>query len=200
MRIAPPPPPPCLVRPYPSSQKGGTLIAEGVVDLATHRERLCNPDAYRPPQCPRCGHTVLHVHDYRERTLRAEVAAAVVRVVRYRCTNKRCRARWQILPQIIARWLWRTWVVVERVTVQAPPAPRLPPVPARTVRRWAARLQSAARVLVQSLASSAAARLVSVAQHLGLAASRLDLVAGCALSLAALAALIHRLIPGLRLI
>jgi len=200
MRSAPPPlPPPCLVRPYPSSQKGGTLIAEGVTDLAAHLERIGNPDAYRPLACPTCGHTGLHVHDYRERTLRAEAGVPVARVVRYRCTHEQCRARWLILPAIIARWLWRTWTVVERGTGMGPPAGRGPAVPRRTVRRWSARLQSAARPVVQALAMSGAAALVAVAQRLGLGATRTALVGAMALALGPLAALVHRLIPGLRL-
>ena len=39
----PPPAPRCLERPYPSSQKGGTLIAEDVGDLTAHQKRLAHP-------------------------------------------------------------------------------------------------------------------------------------------------------------
>ena len=73
-RPSPPPSPRYLERPYTSSQKGGTLIAEEVTDLETHARRLCDPDGYRPSCCPRCGHGVLHVHDYRSRVLRALAA------------------------------------------------------------------------------------------------------------------------------
>lgn len=53
-RTPPPPPPACLVRPYPSSQKGGTLIAADVRDPETHRGRLAS-GGYRPRECKRCG-------------------------------------------------------------------------------------------------------------------------------------------------
>jgi hypothetical protein len=53
----------CLVRVRPSSQKGGTIIAEDVTDRATHDRRLGSPDGYRPAFCPNCGARTLHVHD-----------------------------------------------------------------------------------------------------------------------------------------
>ena len=96
------PPPPtrevCLVRLRPSSQKGGTIIAEDVTDRATHDRHICDPDGYRPAFCPNCGETTLHVHDYRERILRAEPGAPVARVVRHACVG--CDAIWQILPAL----------------------------------------------------------------------------------------------------
>ena len=36
-------------------QKGGTLIAEDVTDIATHRQRLSTPDGYRSESCIHCG-------------------------------------------------------------------------------------------------------------------------------------------------
>ena len=54
-RVPPPQEAACLSRPYPSSQKGGTLIAEDVGDLLTHRRRLAAPDGYRPEHCLGCG-------------------------------------------------------------------------------------------------------------------------------------------------
>jgi hypothetical protein len=68
----PPHPPACLERPYPSSQKGGTLIAEQVRDLEAHLEQVSDPDGYRPARCPHCGHGVLHAHDHRARKLRGD--------------------------------------------------------------------------------------------------------------------------------
>ena len=47
----------------PSSQKGGTIIAEDVTDRATHDRRIRDPDGYRPAFCPNCGERTLHVHD-----------------------------------------------------------------------------------------------------------------------------------------
>jgi hypothetical protein len=74
-RLPPPHQEACLVRLRSSSQKGGTIIAEDVTDRATHERRVCDPDGYRPPFCPNCGGRTLHVHDYRERVLRAEPGA-----------------------------------------------------------------------------------------------------------------------------
>ena len=213
-RVSPPHPPACLVRPYPSSQKGGTLIAEDVLDRAEHEMRLADPDRYRPEHCPGCGHGVLHVHDYRTRCLCAEPDKPEIRILRFRCPPPGCSARWQVLPAFVARHLWRSWPVVgtalnERSKTEAsepalpctpPMATRPPPVPARTRRRWKARLDSLARMLVQVLASSGDAALETVARGLGLDATRREWVIAMNRSLAALAALVHRLVPGIRLI
>ena len=45
----PPPPEPedCLIHSRVSRYKGGTLIAEDVLDLATHGRRIVDPDGYR---------------------------------------------------------------------------------------------------------------------------------------------------------
>lgn len=195
---SPPPPPRHLEQPYPSSQKGGTLIVAEVTDLETHARRLCTPDGYRPAQCPRCGHRVLHVHDYRERVLRADPAGAVITVVRYRCAAVACGARWLLLPLLLARRLWRRWTVVTAATEGWRPS-AWPKVPARTVRHWRARLGLAGRRLTQVLAASGAPDLAAVATRLGLTPSRRQLVQALALPLGAVAALLHQLAPGLRL-
>jgi len=197
-RPSPPQPPKYLEYPYASSQKGGTLIAEDVTDLETHERRLCDPDGYRPSSCPRCGHTVLHLHDYRPRVLRADPDRAEITVVRHRCVGAECGARWQILPLLLARHLWRRWVVVKAAAVGRRPAD-WPPVPPRTQRRWRARLRMAGRRLTQVLAASGSATLEEVAQRVGLRATRLDVVLALGLTLSAAAALVHRLAPGLRL-
>lgn len=197
-RLPPPQPPSYLDHRYPSTQKGGTLIAEDVTDLAAHERRLCDPNGYRPPVCPRCGHGVLHVHDYRGRVLRADPERAMTTVVRHRCARASCSARWLILPLLLARQLWRRWEVVEASTLGRRPA-QWPSVPARTRRRWRARLQMAGRLLVQVLAASDAAVLGRVAERVGLAGSRLELVLALGFSLSHAAALLHRLAPGLRL-
>lgn len=202
-RVSPPHPPACLVRPYPSSQKGGTLIAEDVLDRASHEARLADPDGYRPERCPRCGHEVLHIHDYRERRLRAEPGKPVIQIIRHRCPPPGCGARWQTLPAFVARHLWRSWRVVEVAVGQTPasePATHLPPVPKRSKRRWRARLYSAALMLVQVLATSGDAALETVARGLGLEATRRDWVVAMNGSLASLAGLVHRLVPGVRLL
>jgi len=198
-RPAPPPPPRYLEQCYPSSQKGGTLVAEDVTDLETHARRLCTPDGYRPSRCPRCGHGVLHVHDYRARLLRADPDQVVITVVRYRCAAAECGARWLLLPVLLARHLWRRWQVVEVAALERRRPPDWPPVPPRTRRRWRARLRMGGRVLTQVLAASALPALEVVAQRAGLTATRLDLVLALALPLCAAAALLHRLAPGLRL-
>src|SRR5207253_2889976 len=66
-QLPPPESEACLFRLRSSTQKGGTLIAEDVTEHAKHERRICDPDGYRPPFCPRCGKGPLHVHDYRER-------------------------------------------------------------------------------------------------------------------------------------
>lgn len=135
-RLPPPGPRACLVRPCPSSQKGGTLIAEEVTELTAHQRRVCDPDGYRPERCPRCGHDVLHIHAYRERQVLGE-DGPVMRIVIHRCAEQECRATWRSLPKFLARRLWRTWRTVERaVWPEAVTPPQQPPVPRRTVRRW----------------------------------------------------------------
>ena len=197
-RPSPPQPAKYLEQPYASTQKGGTLIAEDVTDLETHERRLCDPDGYRPSRCPRCGHPVLHVHDYRPRVLRADPGRVVVKVVRHRCVGADCGARWLTLPLLLARHLWRRWEVVEATTRGRRPVD-WPPVPERTRRRWWARLRLAGRRLTQVLAASGSATLEGVAQRLGLTATRLDVVLALGLTLSSVAALVHRLAPGLRL-
>ena len=200
----------CLVRPYPKGQKGGTLIAEDVTSQKAHERRLCSPDGYRPAFCRTCGHVVLHVHDYLERKLFAEPLqpdrlAHVVKIVRHECAA--CGATWRILPAFLARHLWRSWPVVEAVTLGAPAPMDQPEVPERTQRRWMARLASSAIELVQILATSGSAVLAAIASAVGLAATRAELIinhgaatnAAHGWKLATLAALVHRLMPGVRL-
>ena len=209
-RLPPPEPEACLVRLRPSSQKGGTIVAEDVTDLATHDRRLCDPDGYRPRFCPSCGETTLHVHDYRERVLRAEPGQPVASIVRHVCVG--CRAVWQTLPRFIARNLWRTWRVVERTLTGSAAAAesevqRWPPVPERTRRRWRARWLRPARFVAQVLASCGEAAWAAVAAGAGPAAMCAELVAAYAEAtmtaaghlLAAVAALIYRLQPKVRL-
>jgi len=210
-RLPPPEPEACLVRLRASSQKGGTIIAEDVTDLATHDRRLCDPEGYRPRFCPNCRETTLHIHDYRERVLRAEPGRPVASIVRHVCVG--CGAVWQTLPRFIARNLWRTWRVVERtLTGSATPAEgdarRWPLVPERTQRRWRARLLRPARFVAQVLASCGEAAWAAMAAGVGPAATCGDLVAAYACAtmtaagnlLAGVAALIYRLQPKVRLI
>lgn len=217
---APPQPPDCLNRPYCArpGQKGGTLIAEDVLDVATHRRRLASPDGYRPTACPHCGQRVLHAHDLRTRKPgpapdTPDTSEIIVR--RFRCADPSCGAVWQVLPAFLPRHLWRFWTVIEAVVPPVPgevtpDGPRPPPAPLvsqRTVQRWRARLSSAARLLVQLLATMSDAMLDAIAAAVGLDATRTDLVTAYAHSfaapagrrLAAVAGHVHRIEPGLRL-
>jgi hypothetical protein len=207
-RLPPPESEACLFRLRSSTQKGGTLIAEDVTDHAAHERRICDPDGYRPAFCPRCGEHRLHVHDYRERVLRAEPGKPVAPIVRLLCVA--CGAIWQILPLFIARHLWRTWNVVRHTLMphheaSSPSEPQhWPKVPRRTVRRWRARWLRPALALAQILAASGKAAWAALATQLPPDAPCADLVAAYAREhfsqpLAGLAALVYRLQPQVRL-
>lgn len=209
-RIELPPPDPenCLITSRVSRHKGGTLIDEDVRDLIAHARRICDPDGYRPASCPRCGHRGLHVHCYPERRPRGDARMPpVIRIAQYVCASSDCGATWRILPMFLARHLWRAWATVERVLKPAETTTPDPPIPERTERRWRARLAATARVLVVLFAASGGAVLERIATGLGLDTTRGSLVvahadvAGVAVGerLSALAALVHRLERGLRL-
>jgi hypothetical protein len=206
----PPPPEPedCLIHSRVSRYKGGTLIAEDVLDLATHARRIVDPDGYRPAQCPRCGGRVLHVHDYPRRKPRGEPGMPPeITLVRHLCADPACEATWRILPAFLARHLWRVWPTVERTTGEVSPPLSTAPIPKQTERRWRARLASSAKQLVLLLATSGGALLEAIAKRVGLVSARLTLVDVHAQMTAApedqrladLAALVHRLERGLRL-
>lgn len=207
-RLAPPAAEECLIQSRAGKYKGGTLIAEDVVDLQTHLRRLAQPDSYRPEACPRCLLGRLHVHSYPERHLRGEAGSPVVRIVQFICAELSCSATWRVVPRLFARHLWRAWPTIWRAVApeEAPPPRDAPAVPARTVKRWKARLASAARVLVVLLATSSPL-LATIAATAGLDATRAELVDGHAQAtgatswgqLATLAALVHRLERGIRL-
>jgi hypothetical protein len=196
----PPLPPACLERAYSSSRsrKGGTLIVEEVGDLETHEQRRRDPDGYRPAACPSCGHDKLHVHDYRVRE------RLPITLVRYLCPA--CKATWRMLPLFAARMLWRSWPTVEGATI-GPASPSAVRVPERTVRRWRARLATAAASLVEVLRRAGETAIVAAATAVEATATRLRLVVACAEATAAatgqrlsrLAATIHSLVPGVRL-
>jgi hypothetical protein len=205
-RLPPPGFEACLFRLRSSTQKGGTLIAEEVADHVTHEQRICDPEGYQPPFCPRCGKGPLHRHDYRERVLRAEFGKPVTRIVRLVCVS--CKAIWQILPLFIARHLWRTWNVVRYALMPdaRPPSDpqQWPKVPPRTVRRWRARWLRPALALAQILAACGKAACAALATQLPTGATCADLVAAYAREhvnqpLAGLAALLYRLQPKVRL-
>jgi hypothetical protein len=180
------------------------LIAEDVHDLATHARRLADPDGYRPAHCGRCGHDVLHVHEYRDRLLLADPQAPVTKVVIHQCARPECAATWRVLPAFLARRLWRSWRTVEAETICDAPSPSRPEVPERTARRWRTRLATAARHLVQILAAAGEQALWRLAATVGMNATRRQLAAAMPPpatggQLAPLAALAHRLCAGARL-
>lgn len=201
----------CLTTPYSAKpgQKGGTLIAEEVLTRAEHHRRLADPDAYRPERCGNCGLAGPHAHDFRERLLRAHPGVPVEWIRRYLCPA--CRAIWQVLPGFIARYLHRSWGVVQSASVangDVEPTgtePRVS-VPDRTVRRWSGRLRATAAQLTQILAT-AGQRVTEVLGRVGTACSRAELVDALAAvglvepaaKLHQLAAWLHRLVPGIRL-
>jgi hypothetical protein len=193
-RVSPPPAPACLDRPVPTSQKGGTLIATGVLDRATHEALLASPDGYRPVACPHCQHERLHVHDYPQRVVRGDDGAPSVRVIRHRCA--RCGATWRTLPEFICIQLPRSWPVVEAAVSETPS--RGQKIPARTRRRWTRRLLTAARVAIAALAASGDVRLEGLAARTGLDATRRQLIGAFEATFSTVAATLWRLVPGLR--
>lgn len=195
----------CLVLSDASrGSKGGTLIAESVRDVAMHEARMRDPGSYRPEAC-RCGCRRLHIHGRRERKLLGSSVVGggvgTVTVMLFLCVA--CRVTWRVLPAFLARCLWRAWSVVEGV-VQGTRGPAEPVVPPRTARRWRARLAQTARTPGQVLATAGSHALSAVAQAVGLDGHRGALAEAYVASfggslLAPLAALLHRLSPGIRL-
>lgn len=192
---APPPAPPCLYRPYSSRQKGGTLIALEVRDVETHLARVRSPDGYRPAVCPTCGHAVMHAHDRRTRQCQLAGAPPQVPIVRHRCAHPDCGAQWQTLPGFLARHLHFVWSSVEEACEGRVPTGRRPS--RRTTRRWLGRLESSAVQLVRlacDAGGEAAAKL-----RAAIVETRRELVDALGLSFAEVAAWVHQLQPGVRL-
>lgn len=77
--------------------------------------------------------------------------------------------------------------------------PNQPEVPSRTRRRWRARLKTSARMIISGLAASGTQALEKLAAIVGLEGTREELVGYWGGDLASLAGLIHRLMPGVRL-
>jgi hypothetical protein len=180
------------------------LIVEGVDDLTEHARRL-EVDAYRPDGCPRCGQR-MHVHDRRPRLLAGDVAGST-EIARYRCSDRgSCGAVWQVLPRLLARHLWRAWRTVEGAVVEPVKASAFEAVPARTRRRWRARLASSAALLITAPEGGAVSQVAAVAGLVATRATRGQFVDAVARAvcipvgqrLSSLAELIHRLVPGVR--
>ena len=209
-RSPPPEAEACLCRPYTSSPKGGTVIAEDVADLERHEQRL-RAGRYRPRACRRCG-DAMHVHGTRARLLLGD-AATTTEVARFRCADReRCGAVVQVLPAFIARHLWRSWRTVEAAMLEADSSDPAPDIPERTRRRWGGRLASSAALLIMALATAIAESSGLLAHFIdvvGMGSRRQDVVTayrrhavprpepgGC---LMGLASLVHRIAPGVRL-
>ena len=206
MSTTPPAVPACLSTPDSAKpgQKGGTLIFEGVESLDEHRRLICDPDGYRPERCLHCGCLCLHAHEFRERTLIGIESGSVETIRCYRCTDRKCRAVWRILPAAVARHLHRAWETVQDATSE-PAIART--VPRTTLRRWLGRLHLVATQLTQLLAATAVPVVLAVTDGLSIACRRAALVAalveggllGRQDCLQQLAAWVHRLKPGVRL-
>lgn len=161
----------------------------------------------------------MHIHDYRPRLLLGH-AGQSTQIARFRCSNRaECGAVVQVLPALLARCLWRSWQTVETVMETAAPRSNAsdaePPaavvVPERTQRRWRARLSASAAVVIAALATALGAStwLGGLVKTVGLDGSRAEAVAAFrtqatplpspGLAYAGLAAVLHRVAPGLRL-
>lgn len=160
----------------------------------------------------------MHIHDYRSRLLLGH-AGQSTQIARFRCSNRReCGAVVQVIPALLARCLWRSWETVETAMRRgAPPsevrnaAEPAAVVPRRTRRRWRARLSASAAVVIAALATALGAStwLGGIVKAVGLGGSRAEAVAAfrtqatplpsASLPYAGLAAVLHRVAPGLRL-
>lgn len=193
---APPPAPPCLYRPYSSSQKGGTLIALDVRDVETHLARVRSPDGYRPAACPTCGHAVMHAHDVRTRRCQVPGAPPVIPIVRHRCAHPDCGGRWQTLPAFLARHLHFNWPQVEQACDGEECTARRAPSH-RSVRRWLCRLASSAAQLVRLACDAGGEAAAKI--RTALVETRREVVDAVELSFAEVAAWVHQLQRGVRL-
>jgi hypothetical protein len=183
---------------YPSSVKGGTVIAADVHDREEHERRLIDPETYRPPPCRLCSRR-LHGHGTRPRMPCGETP---IDLRRYRCPS--CGGVVQVLPGFLARNLWRTWATVEAICVARPVRRLLMAVALRTQRRWRARLLRPALLLLLVLGALRLPALTEMVAQIGLDATRSALLtaflprAGALGACASLAILLNRSRPGLR--
>jgi hypothetical protein len=138
----------------------------------------------------------LHVHDRPWRVTRGELGSAGVRILRFICS--RCRATWRIVPEFLARHLWRTWATVCGAVGMPGAWTGRSAVPERTIRRWKSRLESAAGQLGEVLRSCTDAAVATAARGAGVLASRRQVISAVGGGLAAVAALVHVLAAGVR--
>lgn len=183
----------------PSSQKGGTKIADDVMDWEAHLQRMETVDGYRPALCDHCGCRRLHGHGRRVRVLAGDELGSL-EMRRYRCTE--CGAVWQVLPGFVARKLWRRWEVVDDALREKRRVGR-PLVPGRTRRRWRSQLRSDGRRVRHVLSSTGRPEVEAVVGRVSVECRRGDVLAAYREltpegALAELAALLHRSAPGVR--
>lgn len=194
-----------------SRYRGGTLIAEEVCELSEHLSRMANADQYRPCECARCGHRLLHVHDRVERHPIGDGSLPpTVFVLVFRCALTTCGATWRILPRFLARHLWYAWRGVEQTVRPDADAPldaaSAAEVSQSTQRRWQSRLASSGRTLAVLLAM-AGGPLEELAAQVSLTCTRGALLDAFiqhvspppGMQLSAMAAVVHRLERGIRL-
>jgi len=171
---------------------GGTLIAETITTLDQHAAALSNPDLERPRRCAACESSRVHVHERRTRLLDGH-GSARVEILIFRCAE--CRVVWRVLPAFLARHLWRVWA---RVTEALDAARGRCSTPKRTRQRWQWRLRERATMLVVVLAQLGPARSPALCA-LSHDATRRAVIGAFGLTrLAALAVLVDRLAPGVR--
>ena len=185
-----------------TAKRGGTVVRPEVGSIEEH-DRWIDEGLYGPEAC-RCGGPV-HAHGTRTRTLKGAlgalgemVPALVILIAVFRCSE--CGGIWRVLPGFVPRWLHSPWSVVRDVATAS--ANR---VSARTRRRWRARLGQDGRKPAQVLATSGAPRLRALVAKLHPSPSRGALVSAfailcpAAVAFASLAELLHRMLPGIRL-
>lgn len=115
----------------------------------------------------------------------------MIGIARHRCAHPKCGARWQTLPAFLARHLHFDWERVESSC--AGTRPRAGRVPSSwTVRRWCTRLSSCASRLVGLLADGGHRVRTEVR-------TRRELLEPFGVSFARMAAWVHALMAGVRL-
>jgi len=188
-----------------------TVIAEDVGDWEEHQRLMESPAGYRPEACECCGRQRPHGHGCRWRLLRDEPGWPAVEIRRYRCPA--CRAIWQVLPGLLARFLQSSWAVIQAALaclgVLSCSKRRLRRGSRRRRKweRWRRRLEQSAGPL-RSVLAEARALPEAVLAEAAAAASRGQLIECLAShglvsaedSLSETAAWTHRLMPGLRLV
>lgn len=183
-----------------TGKKGGTTICREVNSIEEH-DRWMDQGLYNPKTCRRCGKPV-HAHGTRTRTLVGVLGtiALPILIAVFRCSG--CGGIWRVLPGFVPRWLHSPWKVVHNAIESR--AKKL--VPERTRRRWSARLRQDGSRPARVLVVSGASYLRELIAKLGPSPSRGKLLSAYATvactavsAVASLAELLHRMMPGIRL-